>query len=363
MASTDDKPAMKITLEDLAKVELPSAAPAGNMATAATGTKQYGNIAAPADGPTIVKEEKGSIFLQGWFYLGVAGTIGALVGWGIGEPFYKDGAAVRTLSGLLAALLIVPLVLTCMCVSFSLAESIVERSARKAIQRCALSVPLGLIFSLLFMLAGGLVYNVGLGFCAAMGIDIRSMAGYKNPATWIARGAAWMVFAAAAGVVYGFADSSVRKGRYGVIGAIIGGGIGGIAFNPISAAASSGAPSRAIGFALIGLATGVAIGIVESALKDRWLYVASGPLAGKQFILYKPITTIGSSQSSDIYLFKDTSILPQHGVIELRGAQTFIRSNGPVFVSGAPARNRALQSGDLIQIGRYAFHFRERQRK
>ena len=140
--------------------------------------------------------------------------------------------------------------------------------------------------------------------------------------------------------------------------------LGGIAFDPISSAAeTSGAPSRAIGFALIGLATGVAIGIVESALKDRWLYVASGPLAGKQFILYKPITTIGSSQSSDIYLFKDTSILPQHGVIEMRGAQTFVRSNGPVFVSGAPARNRALQSGDLIQIGRYAFHFRERQRK
>jgi pSer/pThr/pTyr-binding forkhead associated (FHA) protein len=114
---------------------------------------------------------------------------------------------------------------------------------------------------------------------------------------------------------------------------------------------------------LLGLATGVAIGIVESALKDRWLYVASGPLAGKQFILYKPLTTIGSSQSSDIYLFKDTSILPRHGIIELRGAQTFIRSDAPIFVSGAPTRFRALQSGDLIQIGRYAFHFRERQRK
>jgi pSer/pThr/pTyr-binding forkhead associated (FHA) protein len=113
---------------------------------------------------------------------------------------------------------------------------------------------------------------------------------------------------------------------------------------------------------LLGLATGVAIGIVESALKDRWLYVASGPLAGKQFILYKPLTTIGSSQSCDIYLFKDTSILPQHGAIEMRGAQTFIRSDGPIFVSGSPARTRALQSGDLIQIGRYAFHFRERQR-
>jgi hypothetical protein len=363
MANSDDKPALKITLEDLASVELPAAVPAGAMTPVAAGAKQYGNIAAPADGPAVVTEEKGSIFLQGWFYLGVAGTIGALVGWGIGEPFFKEGAAVRSLSGFIGALLIVPLVLTCMCLSFSLAESIVERSARKAIQRSALSVPLGLIFSLVFLIAGGLVYNVGLGFCAAMGIDIRSMAGYKNPATWIARSAAWMVFAAAAGIVYGFADSSVRKGRYGVIGAIIGGGIGGLAFNPISVAAGSGAPSRAIGFALIGLAMGVAIGIVESALKDRWLYVASGPLAGKQFILYKPMTTIGSSQSSDIYLFKDTSILPQHGVIELRGAQTFIRSAGPVFVSGAPVRNqRALQSGDLIQVGRYAFHFRERQR-
>ena len=104
------------------------------------------------------------------------------------------------------------------------------------------------------------------------------------------------------------------------------------------------------------------MGIVESALKDRWLYVASGPLAGKQFILYKPVTVIGSSQQSDIYLFKDNSIQSQHASIELRGAQTFLHALGQVFVSGQPARNRALQSGDLIQIGRYAFHFRERQR-
>ncbi len=362
MASTDDKPTLKITLDDLASVELPAQAPRGAMVATATGAKQYGNIATPADGPAVAVEEKGSIFLKGWFYLGVAGTVGALAGWGIGEPFFKEGAASRTFIGLLGVILIVPLVLTFMCLSFSIAESIVERSVRKAMQRAALSIPLGLVFSFMFMIAGGLVYSIGLQFCAAMGVDIRSMAGYKNPATWIARSIAWMVFASAAGIVYGFVDRSVQKGRYGVIGAVIGGGIGGLAFNPISAAAGSGAPSRAIGFALIGLATGVAIGIVESALKDRWLYVAAGPLAGKQFILYKPLTTIGSSQGCDIYLFKDPSILPHHGVIEMRGAQTFLRAEGPIFVSGAPARVRALQSGDLVQIGRYAFHFRERQR-
>jgi len=90
MANSDDKPALKITLEDLASVELPAPAPAGNMAPIAAGARQYGNIAAPADGPAVVTEEKGHIFLQGWFYLGIAGMVGALAGWGICEPFFGE---------------------------------------------------------------------------------------------------------------------------------------------------------------------------------------------------------------------------------------------------------------------------------
>jgi hypothetical protein len=65
MPNTDDKPALKITLEDLAKVEVRTA-PQGNFgaaAAAAAGAKQYGNIAASPDGPAAVTEEKGSIFL------------------------------------------------------------------------------------------------------------------------------------------------------------------------------------------------------------------------------------------------------------------------------------------------------------
>ena len=90
MASTDDKPALKITLEDLARVEMPAQAPAGAMVAAAAGAKQYGNIAAPADGPAVATEEKGHIFLQGWFYLGAAGLVGSLIAWGICEPFFLD---------------------------------------------------------------------------------------------------------------------------------------------------------------------------------------------------------------------------------------------------------------------------------
>jgi hypothetical protein len=356
MASTDDKPALKITLEDLASVELPSAAPAGNMAPIAAGTKQYGNITASADGPAIVTEEKGHIFLQGWFYLGLAGVVGALVGWGICEPFFVDAHTEMRWGNFL----ILPFVITFTCLGLGMAESIVERSGKKALLRGLLSLALGIVFGFIFDRFANMFYAIGLAIISALGVQTN-----RNPAFWMVRGIAWAIFGAAAGLIYGLVDRSGSKTKYGVLGGLLGAGLGGALFDPISFLTGPGraSVSRGVGFALLGLATGVAIGIVESALKDRWLYVASGPLAGKQFILYKPLTTVGSSQSSDIYLFKDTSILPQHGIIELRGAQTFIRSDAPIFVSGAPTRFRALQSGDLIQIGRYAFHFRERQRK
>jgi hypothetical protein len=245
------------------------------------------------------------------------------------------------------------------CLGLGVAESIVERSAKKALIRGLLALALGLVFGFIFDRFANIIFFIGRQIIASLGVQT-----YKNPGFWLVRGIAWAVFGVAGGIVYGLVDRSGAKTKYGILGGLIGAGLGGTVFDPISFATRPGSASlsRAVGFGLLGLATGVAIGIVESALKDRWLYVASGPLAGKQFILYKPLTTIGSSQSCDIYLFKDTSILPQHGAIEMRGAQTFIRSDGPVFVSDSPVRNRALQSNDLIQIGRYAFHFRERQR-
>lgn len=353
MANSDDKPTLKITLEDLAAVELPAQASAGNMAAAAAGARQYGNIAAPADGPAVATEEKGHIFLKGWFYLGLAGLVGSLVGWGICEPFFNEAAGRRSWFSFFT----LPVIVMLTCLGLGVAESIVERSGKKALIRGLLALALGAVFGVIFYIGAEFIFAILRQIIFSLGVQTN-----KNPAFWLVRGIAWAVFGVAGGIVYGLVDRSGAKTKYGILGGLIGAGVGGTVFDPISFATRTGSLSRAVGFGLLGLATGVAIGIVESALKDRWLYVASGPLAGKQFILYKPLTTIGSSQSCDIYLFKDTSILPQHGAIEMRGAQTFIRSDGPVFVSGSPARNRALQSGDLIQIGRYAFHFRERQR-
>src|SRR5262249_51015143 len=301
MANTDDKPALKITLEDLEKVEVRPSNLGGAAAAAGTARQGYGNIATAAADMPVVDEGKSKFYLQAWFYLGVAGLVGALTGWAICEPSFVDGPGHHWGNAV-----IILAVVALMCLGFGAAESLVERSFKKAVLRGLLLLVVGVVFAFIFDQIAEFVY--GIGRYIAIDLGVRTA---RNPVIWIVRGVAWMVFGVAGGIVYGLVDLSGKKIRYGILGGVIGAGLGGMLFDPIALMTNHGGPSRAFGFGLLGLATGVAIGIVESALKDRWLYVASGPLAGKQFILYKPVTAVGSSQQCDIYLFKDPSIQPQ----------------------------------------------------
>jgi FtsH-binding integral membrane protein len=346
---------LRITLDDLAGVgsaagtELPTP---GSSAPLAPGTKSYGNINATPDAPTM-PQEKSSILLQAWFYLGLAGLLGALAGWGIAEPGFLDRGGRHW-----GNIWMMPFIVTLMCVGFAISESIVERSPRKALVRGGLALPLGIVLAFIFDGIANIVFAIGESICSAAGVQTN-----HNPAFWITRGIAWMVFGVAGGVVYGILGQSMKKTGYGALGGAVGAFLGGVIFDPISFATHGGAVSRAVGFGLLGLATGVAIGLVESALKDRWLYVTAGPLAGKQFILYKPRTTMGSTQGCDIYLFKDPDILPEHAVLEVKGSRTHLVATGMVYAGGQPVRGmRVLESGSVIQLGRYGFRYQEKQR-
>lgn len=353
MPGPSDREAIKITAEDLANVAVPE--PAVVSAGAQTsGARVYGTINEAAEQFVQVPTEKGSILLQGWFYLGLAGTLGALAAWGIAEPGFVDGVGTHNRWG---NFVMIPLIITLMCIGFGISESVVERSVRKALLRGALALPLGILLGFIFEIMAGTIYTIGLRICFEAGAQTP-----RNPAVWIARGIAWMVFGAAGGVIYGIVGQSTKKGTYGVLGGAIGAGLGGVLFDPIALATHVGSVSRAVGFALVGLATGIGMGLVESALKDRWLYVVAGPLAGKQFILYKSETSIGSRQESDIYLFKDSNILPRHAVINISGARVMLQATGPVLWGGQPVHSRVLQDGDLLQVGRYAFRYKEKHR-
>jgi len=334
---------IRITADDIERVSVPRSAD-----SKADGPKSFGSVeTAPA-----LEESKGNFFLKGWVYLGCAGLLTSLIAWAICEPWFVDGGRATWANHLLF-----PLMLTLLCVGFGVAEGIVERTSRKALVRGLMSLGLGLLLGFVFNFIANIVFTIGLSILAQTS-EITA----HSPGLWIARGIAWMGFGVAGGVVYGIVGQSGKKCAYGIAGGVLGAGIGGVIFDPISLLAGNGAVSRAVGMALFGISTGVAIGLVESALKDRWLYVSAGPLAGKQFILYKPVTTIGSDQSCDIYLFKDPAVLPQHAVIEMRGPRATLRAAGPVSVQGRLQREGALLSGDTVQIGRYAFLYRDRER-
>lgn len=347
---------IKITLEDLAAVEVRERAPQPIMPLAAGGqssTRAWGTVTDVSGVAPEVVHERGSVFLQGWFYLGAAGLLGSLTGWAICEPFFSDGRGGRHLGNLV----MVPVLMAMMSLGLGIAESLVERSMQKAILRTALSLPLGILLGFVFYMIANIVFSLTLAFCMMLGVHSN-----HSPAFWIARAMAWSVFGAAGGLVYGIVGQSFKKGKFGVLGGVLGACIGGLLFDPISlgAGTASAALSRAVGFGIFGLATGAMMGVVESALKDRWFYVLAGPLAGKQFILYKPQTQIGSDQRSDIYLFKDPSILPSHAVLAANGSRMMLRANGLVSVGGMPVTNRVLIDGDLVQIGRYSFRYKEK---
>jgi hypothetical protein len=348
----NDQP-IKITLDDLAGVESAVNVATPAVALPAGQSRVYGNITDSSEEKIQAPEQRGSILLQAWFYLGLAGFLGCLTGWAIAEPYFLDGGGHRW-----GNFGLIPLAVTLECVGFAIAESIVERSSKKALTRGLLALPLGIVLAFAFDFCAEILFNVGVGIIVGAGVHTN-----HNPAFWIVRGIAWMVFGAAGGVIYGIVGQSSRQIGYGALGGAIGAGIGGLIFDPVSMATHGGAASRAIGFSLLGLATGIAIGLVESAMKDRWLYVTAGPLAGKQFILYKPRTVIGSDQQSDIYLFKDANIQPRHAIIEIAGARVQIRALGDVSVSGFPAKVQVLQSGNSLQVGRYSFRYQEKQRK
>ena len=352
MTTGNPNEGIRITIEDLAGVEVPPAS-AGPILAPAPGCPSYGTIS-EASGIEMPVAEKGSILLRGWFYLGLAGLVGGLLGWGVCEPWFVDGGGLH-----LANIVLIPVVVALVTVGCGIAESVVERSAIKALLRTAMALPLSLVLGFLFNVGADIVFGFGLLLCRRLGVTHHS-----NPIFWMARSLAWAAFGVVGGLVYGIVGQSFKKGKYGVLGGVLGAAAGGMLFDPISLlfGGHSGVASRAVGFAMFGMATGVMMGVVESALKDRWLYVTSGPLAGKQFILYKPQTVIGSNQQSDIYLFKDPAIQPAHAILASNGSRISLRAQGVVYVSGSPVSNRVLNDGDMIQIGRYSFRYKERSR-
>lgn len=186
----------------------------------------------------------------------------------------------------------------------------------------------------------------------------------------VARMFAWTLAGAAMGLGQGIALRSSRLLSYGFLGGIIGGMLGGLLFDPLDLVILGGDRvgaewARLIGFAVIGAAVGVMIGIVELLTRDAWLRMIEGPLAGKEFLMFRDVMNIGASPKSEIYLFNDPKVAPTHATIRMVGDECEITARDrvhPLLVNGQAVRTSRLRHGDRIHIGDTSFLFEQRQR-
>lgn len=178
------------------------------------------------------------------------------------------------------------------------------------------------------------------------------------------RAVAWSLVGAIAGSLLGLADRSRVKALRGMAGGAIGGYLGGFVFALLGGAFSGGLLEiigRLLGFAVLGFAIGLMLQLVQQALKTAWLTgITTGPYEGKQYILGKPVVTVGRSDGNDIGLYRETTLPLKLGAFQFVSNRWRYAGN-PLEVNGALMTDSvALSSGDTIRLGKTEFLFEQR---
>lgn len=231
-----------------------------------------------------------------------------------------------------------------------------EQSLKKMVRMSVIGAPLGVIVGICTGLAAYWLY-------LEIGQEVRPIDEFD----WI-RGAAWALSFIGIGLVVGVTFRSIQKGINGALGGVVGAMFGGGIFPLVSSAATTSASdtgtlARLAAFVILGLAAGAAIGLADAVRKNLWLQIATGGMAGKQFIVYQQNAVLGSSPAADITLIKDPEIAGLHvRLIQRPGGTGFEVLSGAsdVLLNGEQTRSGKLSDGALLQVGGTVLQFGEK---
>jgi hypothetical protein len=230
------------------------------------------------------------------------------------------------------------------------AEPIIDHNVHGALVNGAVGAMLGLF--------GGIIVSLFVDrLHAALGGS--ETGGLTTGQQFIANAVKFGVIGAFLLIAPGVLMRNLKKLGVGLAGGFVGGVVGGVLAAPVA----NPSISRAIATISIGLIAGMATGLIENAAKTGWVKVIQGFIAGKQFILYRATTYIGSSPDCHIYLFKDPAIGRRHAAVHIVPGGFDLEDlplGTPTFVNGKPISRVRLRSGDQIQVGGTAFTFQEK---
>jgi Inner membrane component of T3SS, cytoplasmic domain len=273
-------------------------------------------------------------------FYAVAGGLGGLAAWAAAEPFggirnvYLRDAIVGALIGLFIGAFLASI------------EAMSVGQWRQAVRG---------------LRSGGIVGAIGGGIgllIAELGFDV--LGGLYGEVV------GWSVLGLAVGLGVGSVSRSAARQRNGALGGVLGGALGGLCYYVLTLTFPQ-STGRAIAIIILGALIGFFIGLVTELLKRGSLMVvrsgSRNAREGREYALAKPVTVIGRAEESDVGLFGDQSVLPQHAIIRREGKNFFVSSTagGMVSVNRMPVNGRqALRSGDRIEVGATLFLFRER---
>ena len=249
------------------------------------------------------------------------------------------------------------------------ADGVICRLPRRAILGALVGALVGGVGGLLLSVIGNIFYSpVSEAASRMMGSSSGTLQAAGLLFQMGARAVAWALIGVSTGLGQGIALRSQRLLIFGAIGGAVGGALGGLLFDPIdmmiSGSHGDAAASRTVGLLAIGASVGLLIGVVELIGRDAWLRMVEGPLAGKEFVLFRDVMTIGAAPTSDIYLWGDPRVHAKHATIRGIGEECEIEAGDPlhpVTVNGLAVRRARLRPGDRIGVGRALLLFERRK--
>jgi hypothetical protein len=179
----------------------------------------------------------------------------------------------------------------------------------------------------------------------------------------IARSVTWGVMGLFLTVAPGIVMKNIKRLLIGLAGGLVGGLVGGALYDPAIMLTGRPEVGKLVGLVAIGVLAGVATGLIENAAKKGWVRVITGLIAGKQFILYRNPTYIGSAPDCQIYLFKDKKVGKRHAAIHIVPGGFELEDlplGANTLVNGKTVKRARLRNGDRVMIGSTCFIFQEK---
>lgn len=168
------------------------------------------------------------------------------------------------------------------------------------------------------------------------------------------RGIGWSIMGIGIGLAIGLIKPNGKRILYCTIGGFVGAFLGGFAFNYVCDIVPNDFIARAVAIIIMCILIGIGVGLLEQFAKQAWLKVVRGEFEGKEYLVFPGNTSIGNNSNNTIVLFKDKLIGAHHCDIICEGNTYSIidcGAPGGTLVNGMKISRHGLKRGDTISIG------------